>query len=175
MSTPYLVERLSATKHRRNEFSCEENELTDFLQHRAWPEMEARASACFVLVARDDPGQILGFYTLSAATIVLAKLPAALTAEFPKYPKLPATLLGRLARDQKFRGTGLGALLLVSALQRSLLSASSVGSVAVVTDPKNSTAEEFYRKYGFRTLDGGRRMYLPMKEIAAIYGTGGAP
>jgi GNAT superfamily N-acetyltransferase len=172
---PYLVERLSDAKHRRSEFSCEEQELTEFLRHRALPEMEARASACFVLVPQDDPGRVAGFYTLSAATLSLAKLPPELTTQLPKYPNLPATLLGRLARDQKFRGAALGDLLLVSALRRALGSASSVGSVAVVTDPKNARAEDFYGKHGFRSLGGGRRMFLTMREIAASLEKGGLP
>ena len=124
----YLVEPLSATKHRRNEFACEDDELTGFFCHRSWPEMESRASACFVLVPESDPGLVAGFYTLSAATVSLAKLPSQLTADLPKYPNLPATLLGRLARHEKLRGAGLGDLLLVSALRRSLASTSSVGS-----------------------------------------------
>ena len=94
MNRPYLVQPLSAAKHRRNEFSCEEPELAEFLHHRAIPEMEARASACFVLAPKDDPGRVAGFYTLSAATISLARLPPELTTQLPKYPNLPATLLG---------------------------------------------------------------------------------
>lgn len=173
MSLPYLVVPLSAAKHRRNEFSCEEHELTEFLHHRALLEMEAWASACFVLAPKDDPGRVAGFYTLSAATISLAKLPPELTVQLPQYPHLPATLLGRLARDREFRGAGLGDLLLVSALRRALGTTRSVGSVAVVTDPKNAKAEVFYRKYGFRNLGAGRRMFLTMKEIAASLENGG--
>jgi GNAT superfamily N-acetyltransferase len=173
MSMLYLVEPLSAGKHRRQEFSCEERELTEFLHHRALPEMEARASACFVLVPKDDPGRVAGFYTLSAATISLARLPAELIRQLPKFPNLPATLLGRLARDQELRGAGLGELLVVSALRRALGSTSSVGSVAVVTDPKNAEVEGFYRKHGFRNLGGGRRMFLTMRDIAASLEKGG--
>ena len=173
MSLEYLVEPLSAGKHRLKDFSCEEPELTEFLQHLALPEMAGRSSACFVLVTKADPSRVIGFYTLSAATISLAKLPPELTAQLPKYPNLPATLLGRLARDRGFRGAGLGELLLVSALRRALISTGSIGSVAVVTDPKNSRAEAFYKKYGFRTLGGARRMFLSMKEIAATIEDGG--
>ncbi|MGA2750034.1 MAG: GNAT family N-acetyltransferase [Verrucomicrobiota bacterium] len=173
MSIKYLVEPLSGAKHRRAEFSCEEQELTEFLQQRALAEMEARASACFVLVPETDSGRIAGFYTLSAATIGLAKLPLDLTAGLPQYPNLPATLLGRLARDQNWRGSGLGDLLLTSALSRALGGTASVGSVAVVTDPKNSKARAFYRRHGFRDLGAGRRMFLLMAEIAACLHEGG--
>ena len=169
----YRVEPLSASKHRCDEFSCEEAELTGFLHTRALPEMEARASACFVLVPEGDPGRVAGYYTLSAATVSLAKLPPELTTSFPRYPNLPATLLGRLARDREFRGRGLGELLLVSAFQRALTTTSSVGSVAVVTDPKGAPAEDFYRKYGFRPLGGGRRMFVTMTEVSAWLKSGG--
>ncbi len=173
MSTLYVVEPLALEKHRVAEFLCEEHELTEFLQNRALAEMTARASACFVLVPKADPGRIAGFYTLSAATISLAKLPPEMTSRLPQYPNLPATLLGRLARDQSWRGEGLGDLLLMSALSRALGSTGSVGAVAVVTDPKSATAAEFYRRHGFRELGSGKRMFLPMTEIAACLGEGG--
>jgi hypothetical protein len=106
MSVSYLVEPLSAAKHRRDEFTCESPELTAFLRTRARKEMDARASACFVLVPEADPGRIAGYYTLSAATIGLSELPPAMAKRFSRYPHLPATLLGRLARDSAFRGAG---------------------------------------------------------------------
>jgi len=173
MITAWLVEPLSAKKHRRHDFSCEAPELTEFLRNRAGAEMEARASACFVMVPQDEASRIAGFFTLSAATIRLARLPPTWATQLPEYPNLPATLLGRLARDQNFRGAGLGDLLLVSALRRALDSTTQVGSVAVVADPKNAGAEAFYQKHGFRNLGGGRRMFLPTKEIAAAFEKGG--
>ena len=170
MSTLYVVEPLTLEKHRLAEFLCEDHELTEFLQNRALAEMTARASACFVLVPKADPDRIAGFYTLSAATISLGKLPPEMTSRLPQYPNLPATLLGRLARDQSWRGEGLGDLLLMSALSRALGSTGSVGAVAVVTDPKNAKTADFYRRHGFRELGSGKRMFLPMAEIAACLG-----
>jgi hypothetical protein len=81
----YLVEPLSGAKHRREEFSCESPELTEFLRTRARKEMQARASACFVLVLEADPGRIVGFYTLSQTAIVTQQLPEAVTKRLPRY------------------------------------------------------------------------------------------
>lgn len=167
MSAEYLIQPLSNTRHRRDQFSCEEPELTEFLQRRALPEMEARASACFVLTPVSDPGRIAGFYTLSAATVSVAKLPGDLAKRFRAYPNLPATLLGRLARDSAFRGAGIGDLLVVSALTRAFNNTATIGSVAILTDPKNIRAADFYRRYGFRELQGSRRMFVTMDEAAA--------
>src|SRR6267154_1338124 len=108
MSVPYLVEPLSAAKHRRNEFACESPELTQILRSRARKEMQARASACFVLVAEDDPGRIVGYYTLSQTAVVVGQLPQAVTKRLPRYPQLGATLIGRLARDLAWKGKDVG-------------------------------------------------------------------
>jgi predicted GNAT family N-acyltransferase len=160
----FKVEALNPTIHRRVEFSCESPELTDFLRTRARKETKARASACFVLVPVADRGRITGFYTLSATSIALEKMPEELSKKLPRYPDLPATLLGRLARDSNFKGQGIGNLLMVDALQRAYETSSVIGSVAVVTDPKDDRAARFYAEFGFKSLDG-HRMFLSMKAI----------
>ena len=59
-------------------------------------------------VATDD--RIAGYYTLSATVLVAQHLPPDLVRElkWPRYPELPATLIGRLAVDLPFRGQGIG-------------------------------------------------------------------
>jgi len=166
-ASDYRVEALDPSKHRREEFRCEAPELTEFLRTRARKEMEARASACFVLVPLDDSGRIAGYYTLSAAEVVSAELPEALAKKLPRYRSLPATLLGRLARDITFRGQGLGDRLMVDALARALAGSAEIGSIAVVTDPKDQRAGAFYQGFGFIGLNDGR-MILPMKDIARL-------
>jgi len=163
-SPQYFIEPLDAARHRREQFACEWPELTDFLQKRARKEMEARASACFVLVAASDPSRIVGYYTLSQTSVSSQKLPAALTKKLPRYSELGATLIGRLARDIAWRGKDIGRLLLVDALRRSVRLSAEAGSVVVVTDPKDNKARAFYETYGFQTLDE-RRLFIPMKEL----------
>lgn len=173
-SEEFRVEPLSKASHRRENFDCEAPELTAYLRTKARKEVEARTCACFVLVPKAEPGRIAGYYTLSSATIETATLPAEIAKRLPRYPHCPATLLGRLARDSAFRGKGIGELLLVSALRRALENTHEVGSVAVVTDPKDEKAADFYTKYGFRPLaTDDRRLMLPMAEIAPLMeGTG---
>ena len=71
----FRIERLDPAKHRREAFGCESAPLTDFIQKRARKEMDARASACFVLVPESNPSRIAGYYTLTQTSIVLGKLP----------------------------------------------------------------------------------------------------
>ena len=167
-NTPeYRIEALDAARHHREGFTCESPELTEFLRKRARKEMEARASACFVLVPLNDPARIAGFYTLSAAEIATDDLPEALTKRMPRYHTLPATLLGRLARDEAFRGQGLGDRLMEDALARALTGSAEVGSIGVITDLKDERAEKFYLEFGFQRLTGGR-LFLPMAEIVRL-------
>jgi len=171
-STPqFRVEILDPAVHRRDEFSCESPELTEFLRTRARKETKSRTSACFVIVPVADAGQIAGFYTLSATTVELGELPPEFTRKLPRYPRLPATLLGRLARALAFKGQGIGNLLMVDALKRAYENSSVIGSVAVVVDPKDEKAAQFYGTFGFQPLDG-QKMFLPMKAIPAWLGLG---
>ena len=163
----YRIEPLDPAKHRRTEFQCESPDLTEFLQKRARKEMEARSSACFVLVPVDDAGRIAGYYTLSAAEVVTAELPEAIAKKLPRYRLLPATLLGRLARDSAFRGQGIGDRLMMDALARAFAGSAEIGSVAVVTDPKDERAAAFYRDFGFIQLND-RRLVFSMKDIARL-------
>jgi predicted GNAT family N-acyltransferase len=163
-SPQYLIAPLDTARHRREDFACESPELTEFLHKRARKEMEARASACFVLVEASDPGRIVGYYTLSQISVSSQKLPEALAKKLPRYSELGATLIGRLARDLEWRGKEIGRLLLVDALRRSVRSSAEAGSVVVVTDPKDKRARDFYEAYGFQALDE-RRLFIPMKEL----------
>ena len=163
----FLIERLNPAHHRREEFRCESTELTLFLRQRARKEMEALASACFVLVPVGDSGRIAGYYTLSASEITATDVPPAVATRLPRYPHLPATLLGRLARDEAFRGQGIGDRLVHDALRRAFAGSAEIGALAVITDPKDAKAERFYTDFGFRPFKG-RRMFLPMLEIGRL-------
>jgi len=160
----YRIEPLDPARHHREGFSCESQELTDFLQKRARKEMATRASACFVLVAASDPGRIVGYYTLSQTAVSLQSLPEAAAQKLPQYQVLGATLIGRLARDLAWRGQGIGRLLLVNALQRSVRLSAEAGAVVVVTDPKDHKARAFYEGFGFQALDEGR-MFISMTDL----------
>ena len=88
----------------------------------------------------------------------------------PKYPRLPATLLGRLARSLQFKGQGVGELLLMGALQHALDHGKAIASIGVVTDAKDEAAVQFYKSYGFIELPGHpSRLFLPMKTIEEMF------
>ena len=75
-------------------------------------------------------------------------------------PKRPCF---RLARDFRWRGEGLGELLIGLAVKRCLQARQSVGGYALIVDAKGEEANSFYRRYGFRPyLDTPNSLYLPL-------------
>jgi GNAT superfamily N-acetyltransferase len=156
-----------AKHHDRKAFACGVTELDEYLQQRASQDMRRRVAAVFVMVPEEDPSRSAGYYTLSSASVVLDQLPAEIVKKLPRYPAVPAVLVGRLARDESF--AGLGKLLLLDALSRSLQHAEEVAAAVVLVDAKNDQAREFYQRYGFVEIaQTSNRMFLPMKTVEKL-------
>lgn len=116
-----------------------------------------------------EPQDIAGYYTLAATSVLLNDLPPDIAKRLPRYPAVPATLLGRLAVASRYQGRGLGELLLMDVLRRSLDSSRTIGSAAVITDAKDDDAQRFYEKYDFRPFQGiPRRLFLPMATVKLL-------
>jgi predicted GNAT family N-acyltransferase len=131
--------------------------------------MERMVSVTYVLLGA-EPGHVAGYYTLSATSVLLNELPTDVAKRLPRYPAVPATLLGRLAVATEYRGQRLGELLLMDALHRSLESRRTIGSTAVITDAKDEEAQRFYEKYDFRPFKGiPRRLFLPMATVKRLF------
>jgi len=165
-SFPFRFELLDAT-HDRTLFCCGEDVLDRYLQAQATQDMRRRVANCFVAIEAVT-GQIAAYYTLSAASIPLMDLPADETKRLPRYPTLPAVRIGRLAVDHRFQGRGLGAALLMNAVDRTLQA--DVAAFALLVDAKNDEAAKFYQHYGFRTLvSRPRTLFLPLKTARKVF------
>lgn len=159
--------------HDRAAFSCGVEALDRYLRERASQDARRNVATPFLLVTGDN--RIAGYYTLSANIILAEDLPAEAVKKlkWPRYPELPATLIGRLARDNAFRGQGIGELLLMDALKRALKASAQVASLAVVVDAKDEEARRFYAEHEFLSFpDERKRLYLPMKTIAKLFPNG---
>lgn len=159
--------QLLDNKHKRKTFTCEEESLTDYIRKQVSQDIRKKLAACFVAV--DENQKVVGYYTLSSESLGRESIPEKYLKQVPRNYNAPVILLGRLARDIKTKGTGLGEHLLMDALFRSYkLSNESIGAMAVVVDPINDKAVEFYKKYGFEQLPDSEKMFLPMKVIGQI-------
>jgi predicted GNAT family N-acyltransferase len=166
----FRFEPLDKKKHDRAAFSCEQEPLNTYLKQQASQDLKKRVAAVFVLTP--DGKQIAGYYTLSQYAVDAGEFPLEMARKLglPKYSELPATLLGRLARCSKFKGQGIGELLLMGALKQALDHSKRIASMAVVVDAKDERARAFYKEYGFIELpDHPQRLFLPMETIAQMF------
>jgi predicted GNAT family N-acyltransferase len=167
MDNALRFEVFNAKIHNRKEFSCTEPSLTRFIQEQARKEQESRTCNVFVLT---NGTTIAGYYTLSNTTIQLEGLPGNQSKNLPKYPNIPATLLGRLAVNQTFAGQGYGKDLLIDALKRAYLVSSEVASWAIVVDALHEEAARFYIKFGFVPFESQPlRLFLPMATVGQLF------
>ena len=158
----FAVEELDSKRHDRAGFDCGVEILNRYLTNLATQHRSKGIATTFVLIDPDEPARILGYYTLSAASLSLEKLTDADRKGLPAYP-IPAVRIGRLAGATSARGRGLGEILLQNAVKRILQARSTLGVFAVVVEAKDASAEAFYRKYGFRLCDAqSRQLYLPL-------------
>ncbi len=113
---------------------------------------------------------MLGYYTLSQQVISLGDIPAVLAKKLPRYPLLPATLVGRLAVDSRRQGEGLGSLLLMDALHRSWQAAKAVASYAVRVDATDEQARDFYLRHDFLPFPCERlKLFFPMADLDRLF------
>ena len=162
----YLTNILTAN-HQRKDFTCGNDLLDRYLHNQVRQDMESKFTVCFI---RSSDGKAIdGYYTLSSDSIPRSILPNEVVKKLPKYKSLPVTLLGLLAVALHLQGQGLGQVLLLDALHRSLDASASVGSNAVVVDPINESANSFYEKFGFLRLPDSGKMFLPMRSIHLIF------
>ena len=165
MTSSYSFEPLA--DHDRTSFHCGNAELDEYLWHRASQDARRKVAAPFVMV--DAAHHILGYYTLSSYSIRVAELPPEIAKKLPKYPLIPATMLGRLAVSQDHRGKKFGTLLLMDALHRSWKTTKDVASVGVVAEAIDEAAQQFYLHHEFRSLaEHPHKLFIAMSTIQKV-------
>jgi ribosomal protein S18 acetylase RimI-like enzyme len=145
--------------HDRKSFSCGVEPLDRYLRELVTQDIKRRISNCFV--ALDDQGAVAGYYTFAATSLPLTELPADMTKRLPRYPLVPAGLIGRLAVAQGFRGKRLGGALLIDAAVRAARSDPAI--FTLVVDAKDDAAVAFYEHHGFhRFASKPDSLFLPI-------------
>ncbi|NJM54491.1 MAG: GNAT family N-acetyltransferase [Blastocatellia bacterium] len=159
MNLQFVIELLDKL-HKREKFDCGEQSLNDFLHRFARQNSEKSFGRTFVATLPDEK-DVLGYYTISSGSISFEIVPEKL----PRYP-IPTVHLGRLATDLQMRGQGLGELLLIDALERTVLVAAELRIYAVELYALTDKAKRFYLKYGFLELkDDEKHLYLPIETL----------
>ena len=152
--------------HDRKSFDCGEPALNEYLRKFARQNHESGGAKTFVAIDSAAPTAILGYYTLSPASVDYARTPAVLRRGLGRY-EVPVFRLGRLAVAVTVQGRALGAGLLLAAGRRCLAVSAEVGGVALLIDAKSERVAHWYEGFGaVRLADAPLTLVLPLKTIA---------
>lgn len=159
--TPLTVVRLPESLDRKS-FRSASVAIDSYFHQRVSQDSRRRITTCYV--ALDGTGDIVGFYTLAAANVMLPTIPEKQQKKLPRYPAIPVIRLGRLAVDLRYSGQGIGGALLADALIRA--ANVDIGAYALTVDAKDTQAANFYLHHGFIPLiDAPLQLFYPLSGI----------
>jgi GNAT superfamily N-acetyltransferase len=154
-------------RHNREGFNCGEEVLNEFLHRHARRSHELGGAKTFLAIDDADDKTILGFYSLSPASVAYDRTPEIVKRGLARH-EVPGFRLARLAVDRRMQGHGLGGQLLLAAGRRCLLAAAEVGGVVLVIDAKNERVAAWYARYAaVPLLDAPLSLLLPLATIEA--------
>jgi ribosomal protein S18 acetylase RimI-like enzyme len=165
VSARFAIERL-AKAHKRAEFTCGNERIDRYFRETVSQDIKRAYATCFV--ARDlAADRVAGFYTLSSSNVPLTEVPEPLANKLPRYPTVPAVLIGWLARHSDYAGHGLGAALLFDAIRT--VATAPIGAQAIFADAIDERAAAFYAAFGFTPLiRRPRTLYLPVATALSL-------
>lgn len=147
--------------HDRKAFTCGDPALDHYFRTQVGQDIRRRVSNCFVAVA--PSGEVVAFYTFASATLPLADVGTHEAQRLPRYPAVPAALIGRLAVDERHQGRRLGGALIFDAVARAARADAMI--YALIVDTKNDAAAGFYGHLGFvRFSSRPMSLFLPLRQ-----------
>lgn len=142
-------------EHRLREFASGSARLDHYLRNVALREASRRHAATLVLSPADDPGKVLGYYTLMPLRFVLMTM------------EMRGVLISHLAVDRRERHRGHGSRLLRSALLRGI-GRPAMAVAGIVAEAPEPGLFAFYRRYGFREMaDYRHRLFQFPRAVRA--------
>lgn len=165
MNERFVIKALSPT-HDRTRFACGNDRIDAYFRSAVSQDVKRQYATCFVAVEQDTHA-IAGFYTLSSSNVPLLDVPPELARKLPRYPTVPAVLIGWLARHVDYPGIGLGEALLFDAIRT--VAIAPIGAHAIFADAIDDAAAAFYAAYGFISLlSRPRTFYLPVATARVL-------
>jgi predicted GNAT family N-acyltransferase len=163
--TPLRTHGLSApvrldAGHDVSRFDCGNPELNDWLRTRA---RTSEGKHARTYVACD--GNAVGYYCIASGSVDRKALPSKMKREQGQPNRTPVAIIGRLARDLRYRGTGLGADLLGDALTRIISASEIIGVRSILVHAIDDKVVAFYKSFEFIEFpDGSRTLFLPIES-----------
>ena len=168
MSAPFAIEPL-AKGHKRADFTCGNDRIDHYFRETVSQDVKRKYATCFVAreIAAD---RVAGFYTLSSSNVPLTEVPETLAKKLPRYPTVPAVLIGWLGRHRDYAGQGLGEALLFDAIKT--VATAPIGAHAIFADAIDDRAAAFYAEFGFTPLlRRPRTLYVQVATARSLIAT----
>lgn len=161
---PHAPEPLGA-RHDVSQFDSGIDSLNTWLQRKARLN-EAKGGARTYVVCDGD--RVIAFYSLAASSVERRRISSRVGRNMPE--PIPVILLGQLAVDVNYQGSGLGSDLLIDAGKRALAAADVIGARAVVVQAFNEETKTFYEQFGFLPFSDREplMMFLRISELRAV-------
>lgn len=147
--------------HDCSAFDCGNVALNDWLKLRAF-KGQGRTARTYVVC---EGAKVIGYYCILSGGIERSELPKSLKEHgLPNH--IPVAIIGRLARDLSYKGSGLGLDLLQDALTRVALASQTIGIRCVLAHAIDDKAARFWKDNEFiESPLGSRTFYLPIETI----------
>jgi ribosomal protein S18 acetylase RimI-like enzyme len=165
VSARFAIEPL-AKAHNRADFVSGNDRIDSYFRETVSQDVKRKYAICFV-AKQIATERVAGFYTLSSSNVPLTDVPEPLAKKLPRYPAVPAVLMGWLARHLDHAGQGLGGVLLFDAIKT--VATAPIGAHAIFADAIDDQAVAFYAAFGFTPLvRRPRTLYLPLATALSL-------
>jgi len=153
--------RLTST-HDLSRFDCGNAPLNDWLKSNA---LKSEGQSARTYVACEN-NIVIGYYCIATGGVERRALPSKLKRQQGLPNQIPVAIIGRLARDVTYRGTGLGLDLLQDALRRIVSASEIIGVRCVPVHAIDDSAAKFWKDNEFIEYpDGSRIFFMPVEKI----------
>lgn len=159
---PLSFERLQAAHH-LDDFDSGRPALDHWLRRHALA--GGAAGSARTVVAQVD-GTVIGYYALTVGAVLRENASERLRRGMPNYP-IPVLVLARFALDRRWQGRGLSRMMLLDLFRRAIGIADEVGVRAIITNPLDDIAREFWLHVGFEPSADGQHLGLLIKDVRA--------
>lgn len=151
-------------KHDLTKFNSGQPSLDAWLRTHA---LNSEGKTARTYVVCEKKVIVVGYYCISAGIVERRHLPPKIKRERGLPNQVPVAIIGRLARDITYKGTGLGKDLLRDALSRILSASRTLGVRAVLVHALDEEVAKFWKANEFIECPiGSKTFYLPIETIA---------
>lgn len=152
-------------EHNTLGFDCGKPPLNEWLQGTALRAQQQGTARTYVWTKLGEE-LVVAYYAIAPTQVTSSDVPRSAAGG---NSIIPGFLLARLAIDRGIHGRGLGAQLLLDALERIQIAADAAAGRLVIVDPIDAQATAFYTHFGFKDCNTEQhRMYMKIATIRTI-------